>query len=85
MVLDDFFGGGDEIGVEGVHSGAGAAETDAEEDGPGGVSPGAEGGGAEAEADVGGFGDIAVKDGIGGGVGGGCGSLGGCGGGGKRL
>lgn len=80
LVLDDFFGGGDEVGVERVHSSAGAAETDAEEDGPGGVDPGAEGGGAEAEADVGGFGDVAVKDGVGGGVGGGFGGFGVCGG-----
>ena len=62
MVLDDFFGRSDKIGEGGVHGGTGAAETDAEEEVFGSEEPSIEGGRVEAEANVGGFGDVALEN-----------------------
>lgn len=63
LILNDFFRGGDFGRVGGVHGGAGAAETDAEKHSEGRLGPSGESGGAEVEANIGGFGDVAIEGG----------------------
>ncbi len=62
LILDNFLGTGVRDGVKFVHGDAGATETDAKEDGARILRPGGKGGSTKAETDIGGFGNIAIKD-----------------------
>ena len=61
FVLDDFFRGADFFGEGFEHSDASAAETSAKNEGLRVLEDGGEGDFVKAEADVGGFGDVAFE------------------------
>ena len=65
MVLDNFFGRGDTVGVERVHDSAGTSEADTNSNIARGGEPGIDGSGVEVEADIGRLCDVAVEGGCG--------------------